>query len=100
MTILAEDLNFRNIPCVGIGAAQRVSFDASTQSTATATTTRIVRVVATTDCHIAIGSNPTATTNSTFLPAYSIEYFKIVGGHKVAAIKATTAGVLFVTEGS
>ncbi len=100
MTILAEDLNYNIIPCVGLGTAQRVSFDSSTQSSATAENTRIIRVVATTDCHIATGSNPTATTNSTFLPAYSIEYFKIVGGHKVAAIKATTAGVLFVTEGS
>ena len=100
MTILALDLNSNKIQCVAIGAAQKINFDSSTQSTATSLNTRIVRLVCTTDCHIAIGADPTATTSSTFLPAYSVEYFKLVGGDKIAAIKATSAGALFVTEGS
>jgi hypothetical protein len=100
MTILARDLNSYEIQCVGLGDAQKVNFDASVQSTATSANTRIVRLVSATDCHIAIGADPTATTSSTFLPAYSVEYFKIVGGNKIAAIKATTAGALYVTEGS
>jgi hypothetical protein len=47
---------------------------------------------------VAIGSNPTATTSSTFLPVYSVEYFKIAPGQKIAAIKNATAGTLYVTE--
>jgi len=100
MTILADDLNSETIQCVGIGAAQAVSFDGSTQSTATSTNTRIVRLVSTTACHVAFGSNPTATTSSTYLPAGSVEYFKIKGGDKIAAIKNTAAGSLYITEGA
>jgi len=47
---------------------------------------------------VAIGTNPTATTSSTFLPFYSVEYFKIAPGSKIAAIKNATAGTLYVTE--
>ena len=100
MTILAQDLNANEIQCVGLGASQAVSFDASVQSTAFSANTRIIRIVATTDCFIAVGANPTATTSSTFIPFGSVEYFKVAGAVKVAALKSTTAGILYVTEGS
>lgn len=100
MTILAQDLNANEIQCVGLGSSQAVSFDASVQSTAFSANTRIIRVVSTTDCFIAIGSNPTATSSSTFVPFGSVEYFKVAGAVKLAAIKSTTAGVIYITEGA
>ena len=100
MTILAQDLNANEIQCVGLGASQAVSFDGSVQSTAFSANTRIIRVVATTDCFIAVGANPTATTTSTYIPFGSVEYFKVAGAVKVAAIKLTSAGTLYITEGA
>jgi hypothetical protein len=98
MTRIAKDKDGQLAQCVGLGAAQVVDYDSSTQSTAFGLNTRIIRVVATTDCHVAIGSNPTATTSSTFLPIFTIEYFKVAAGDKIAAIKNASAGKLYVTE--
>lgn len=98
MTKIARDKDGQIAQCVGLGTALTVSYDSSTQSAAVGINTFIIRVVASTDCHVAIGSNPTATTSSTFMPAYSVEYFKIAPAQKIAAIKNTTAGTLYVTE--
>ena len=100
MTIQIKDDNGYIMPVVKFAASQNVSYDASVQSNAVSTHVDVVRVVATTDCHIQIGTNPTATTSSAFLPAGVVEYIGIKGGDKVAAIKrsGSTAGVLNVTE--
>jgi len=98
MTKIARDKDGQIAQCVGLGAAQTVAYNASVQSTAVGINTTVIRVVSTTDCHVAIGTNPTATTSSTFLPVYSVEYFKIAPGSKIAAIKNATAGTLYVTE--
>ena len=56
-----------------------------------------VRLCADTDTYYAVGSNPTATTSSTFLPANTIEIIKVPVGDKVAGILATGTGILGVT---
>jgi hypothetical protein len=56
-----------------------------------------VRLCADTDTYYAVGSNPTATTSSTFLPANVIEIIKVDVGDKVAGILATGTGILGVT---
>jgi len=60
--------------------------------------TKRVRLVATTDCHIAFGVSPTATTSDMYLAADREEIFKIKPGQKVAAIRNTADGTLYVTE--
>ena len=70
------------------GTTQVVTFTTSTQSTAMAVNTRFVRVHSDEACHIAVGSNPTATTSSLRLAAESVEYFGIAPGQKIAAILA------------
>jgi hypothetical protein len=77
-----------------------VAFDGSAQSSAFDAATQVVRLVATQDCHLAFGTNPTATISAMILPALAPEYFKVLSGEKVAAIKvaAGTAGNLHVTE--
>lgn len=100
MSVQLKDDNGHIMPVVKFGVSQAVSYDASVQSTAVSTTASVIRVVATTDCHIVIATNPTATTTSAFLPAGVVEYIGINGGDKIAAIKRSggTAGQLFVTE--
>jgi hypothetical protein len=60
-----------------------------------------IRVVATSACWIAFGSNPVAaasTSPSIYLPAFTPEYFWVVRGEKVAVIQDSAAGNLNIGE--
>tara|TARA_B100000508_G_C11258568_1_gene179935 strand:+ start:168 stop:464 length:297 start_codon:yes stop_codon:yes gene_type:complete len=60
---------------------------------------RDVRIVCTVDAYVEFGSNPTATTNSLIIPAYTPEHFKVQPGDKVAfLIVGSTTGQARVTE--
>lgn len=105
MTTLRNDSNGNVMQVVGFGVTQSVAIGATSAqiTNATASDTDVVRLVATVDCNVAIGSNPTASaTTSAFLPAGVVEYVDIVSGYKVAVIQKTggSAGTLFVTEGA
>jgi len=52
----------------------------------------------TTSCHVSVGSSPTATTCDAKLAAHAPEYFVVTPGQKVAAIRTTTSGTLYVSE--
>lgn len=69
-------------------AEQKVAFTTTTQSAAFNAATRYVRVISDTNCHLAFGANPTATTSSMRVVADVPEYFGVVAGQKVAAVTA------------
>lgn len=71
-------------------AEQVVNYSASTQSAKLNFQTRIVRIHTDSPCHIAVGENPTATTNSRKMIADQTEYFSIPKNtkFKIAAIDA------------
>ena len=69
-------------------AEQVVTFTTSTQSAALNADARYVRVIADANCHIQVGSNPTATTSHLRLIADMPEYFAVTPGHKIAAVTA------------
>lgn len=83
----AAGMNCAAVPCV---AAKNVTFaGTSTQSAVFDATTRLVRLVADSNCGVLFGSNPTATlTNSILLIANSPEYVQVAPGSvlKVAVI--------------
>lgn len=84
---------------VSLGSSQNVSYTGTAaSSTAFASTTTVVRLVSTSDCYVVFGSNPTATTSSSFLPVGVVEYFLVTPGQKVSAIQLSAAGSLNVTE--
>ena len=58
-----------------------------------------VRLRATEDCHVAFGSNPTATTSDLLLGAGETEYFEIAIGSKISAVRVGDSGDLYVTYG-
>lgn len=96
-TILAEDHYGNPIQVLGIEDVQTVTVNASSvQSTAISDKT-VVRLVSTTACHIVMGPNPTANTSCTLLPANSPEYFKVEDEDKIAVIRNTEDGTLFVS---
>ena len=59
---------------------------------------QVVRVVCTSDAHIAIAVAPTATTSDLPVKADEVEYFSIKPGQKVSAIQQSAGGTLYVTE--
>lgn len=84
-----------------VGAITPVTIGAaSAQSAAMPATTRSVRLVATVDCFVEFGTNPTATSSGAatgfYLPAGAVEYFTAIEGQKVAVIQASGSGTLYL----
>ena len=85
-TIYGQLLQLPKLPPV---TGQVVTFTTSTQSAALNAETTYVRAISDADCHLEVGSNPTATTSSVIkLTAGVPEYFGVTAGHKIAAIAA------------
>lgn len=75
----------------------RTFTNSSAQSTAISAT--VVRLVATQDVFYIAGADPTATADGTssFLPAGVLEHIKISSGDKIAALRETDDGTLYIT---
>lgn len=97
-------MNFTNAP------AQSPKFDGVIGSEYSGTT--ILRLLASQDCHVAVGANPTAVqppTNGTKVPAQvmvkqnSLAYIGVEPGQKLSVVRDATSatdGVLYVSEGA
>ena len=83
-----------NDQTVAVGAAS------TAQATPVTAKTSVVRIVSTTDCHLALGNgaDPTATTANLLLPASVIEYFKVFEDDRFAVIQNAAGGTLFIGE--
>lgn len=100
MSTLPVDKNNKGMQAIMVGTSQTVSISASSvQSSAFQTGVRVIRLFPETDCYIAIGSNPTATTSSCYLPAGIIQFFGVQEGQKLAVLRKTTSGTLYLLEG-
>lgn len=80
-----------HFPIFGAGTTHVIDNpSASTQTPAFAASTRIIRVACTGGhLHVAIGTDPTAAeATSMAMPENHVEYFKVKGGWKLAAIDA------------
>lgn len=95
--MLGQDANKHTAQTGRLGTSQNVTITTGSSQSATFATDDMfaVRVVATADCRIAIGANPTATSSSTLLTAGIPEYFTAAKGEKIAVIG--TSGTLNVT---
>jgi len=67
---------------------QALTYTTTTQSAAFGVGTLIVRFISTTNCHIAFGADPTATTSKQYVPAGAEVWRRVIPGHKVAAVTA------------
>jgi hypothetical protein len=75
-----------------------VNSTSASNATAFQTGTNVVRLFPTVNMHIKFGQSPTATTSEAKI-APGVEYFYCVNpGEKIAAIRTTTSGSLYVTE--
>jgi hypothetical protein len=87
------------LPAIKPGtSSQKVPIGAATVQSASVFG-QVVRLVATSDCHLSFGANPAALADGTcvFLPASVPEYFVLTSGDKVAVIQDLAPGVLYIT---
>jgi hypothetical protein len=70
------------------GADQTVTFTTTTQSAAFAANTQFIAIIGSAAFHYVVGSNPTATTGGLKVPADTLLYIGVTGGHKIAAVTA------------
>jgi len=76
---------------------------ASVQAAAFTEGVTIVRLFSTVDAWVSFGANPTALAEgsaSLFLPGGIVEYFQLGTGEKLAVIRSSASGKLYVTEGA
>lgn len=81
--------------------SQALAFSsASAQGSALALSTTLVRLFCSQDCFITVGSNPTALGDGTsmFIPSGIVDFIGVQGGQKIAAIRSTNDGTLYITE--
>lgn len=69
-----------------IGTVHKVTIGATAQTGAFAAGTAFVRIETEGDVSFAYGSNPTATTAGSKIPANGVEYFGVTPGNKLAFI--------------
>ncbi len=88
----------RDIPLPAIlpGTAITVNIGAASVQSAAVDST-VVRLVATADCHIVFGANPTAGSTDTLLLANQPEYFVFTPGQRIAVIQDSATGTLYIT---
>lgn len=72
-------------------SAQNLTFSATTQSAALDADCTLVRLLSDADCHISIGTNPTATTSGVKIKAGIPETFAIRAGSATVKIAVVAA---------
>lgn len=101
MGLVAKDRQGNIIQAIRPGTATTQAFTGTTATATIATTgtgPRLFRLVATTACHYELGTSPTATTSSTYLPAEVVEHIWLLTTDNIAVIQNTTAGTLYLSE--
>ena len=89
--------------CISPGKSYALSVGAaSVQGALPSSGVTIVRLFSTVDAWVAFGTNPTASiegVTSVFMPGGVVEYFEIRPDEKIAVIRNSSSGKLYVTEG-
>lgn len=99
MPLLPIDDCGQQIQALRPGAAQAVTVGTMSQaSTPFGPTTTVIRVVATAHCFLSFGHAPSADGSGHYLPAGAPEYFRVVPGERLAAVRAAADGMLHVSE--
>lgn len=97
---LAKDSNQFAVQLLRPGPTHYLTVSVAAAATPAISQASAVRIAATVDCRYGVGSNPTATSQSTFLPAGTVDYIGVTKGiDKVSVIRAGTVdGNVTVTE--
>jgi hypothetical protein len=93
-------------PLIYPGNQQVVVYDASVRSAAFGAKASVIRIICTTDCHVAFGTTAAPTTptavadgTATFCKANIEYFFGVIPKSKVAVIKDASGGSAYISEG-
>lgn len=100
MTTQARDETGAPYPAFKMGTVQSVAYTgtAGTITNGVGEKTRLAVVHCTSDAHIAVGVNPTATTDDRPITAQVDVLVALEPGERVSAVQQTAGGTLYVTE--
>ena len=96
MSRLARDANSSPIQVLRPSTTEAVTVS-GTAASSSSITSRVVRMVATTDCFYNVQTTAT-TTNAAFLPANVVEFVHTYDGDTISFITNGTSGTVYVTE--
>lgn len=85
------------MPAFFPGATQTVAIGAASAQS-TPFVAGLIRVIASVDCFLFFGENPTSSSGEMLLKAGVAEYYAVVPGERVAVIQSVGAGSLYITE--
>jgi hypothetical protein len=98
MNYLSKLYELGSLPVIRPGTTQKVAVGSTSAVSAAAVGgSGVVRLLSTTDCHVAFGSSPVADATCLFLPANTPEYFACYATDLVAAIADSGTGSLYIT---
>lgn len=87
MALFPQDENSKPISVLRISTTEEVDgTSASAQNTTAYDKDTVIRIVSDAAVNVAVGTNPTATGTTAFLPANVIEYLKMNDGDKIAVL--------------
>jgi Cu/Ag efflux protein CusF len=67
-------------------------------STAFTSGVDVIRIVASTACHVKVNATALANGTCMFMPADQVEYIKVDAGDTISAIQDASGGNLYITE--
>jgi hypothetical protein len=85
-------------PAIIPGVSQSFTFD-GTSGQGDAIDATIVRIVATENCWVKFGENPTAAVGDLYIVANVPEYFGINRGDVIAVVQDSAGGWIYITAG-
>ena len=92
----------QRVPFFKLGPSSSISFTGTSAAStnAFASETDLIQITATEVCFVEIGESPTATSSSHYLPANQTSPpIRVRGGtDKIAVIRDTTSGTLYISE--
>lgn len=80
------DNNRNTVAALRISSVEEVDGSGGSAQSTAVTDESIIRIVSESDIRVAFGTNPTATSTSTLIPAGVVEYFRLNVNDKVAVL--------------
>ena len=91
-----KNQDYEPVPCLRPGTVTTVSVT-NTSAASAAITGDVVELTCDQDMYIQFGSSPTATSSTTPLWQNDTKTYRIVSGEKIAAIRDSADGTLWIT---
>jgi hypothetical protein len=102
MSFVGRDINGNPLPAMRQGVVTAVAYGVAAGSKVLAENTRVIRIIASTDCYYLVSIAGTAATNAngSLLPAGQVELLGVPKGSTFSVVRSAADGTLNLTEGA